>query len=132
MKKFAADFEAGSVRTRDQVFVSYSDQLDDLLNSHSLDSMVVSVKEVRDSSRSVFTHLTLGKMVEFKYTMKFLENITPKQESLYQFMKGLVRGRDTMINLSYMGSYKLKAAPGTLPVFLIYAFPSPLGSEGSH
>jgi hypothetical protein len=114
-----------------QILDKYHALLQSYLMTHAIDSIRVTVDEIKDSGWTITSRFHYNK-IEFKYGLTFKENMPSRDDSLYKFVKGLKPKSDTNINFAYMGSCQVNSPNNkTLPVFRIFAFPFPLQFTGN-
>ncbi len=121
-----AEYGSAISAGRKQLLVlQYQLRLDVFLSHHPLDSVEVTIDEVLVNGRSVTTKAHC-RDIQFQYGLTFNGSMSPRLDSIYDFMKGLRPGSDTLVNLSYTGACQVNPPDsGHLPVFKIYAFPVP-------
>lgn len=112
---------------RDGIRNKYAYKFYDLLSSIYLDSIMVHIDSVIVDKLTVTTIFHCNDDISFKYSLSFLKNMKPQQDSLFSFMKGLKPGLDTMVNFAYMGNHRVSLPnSGGTPVIKIFAFPTPV------
>jgi hypothetical protein len=112
---------------KDSIRVKYAYKFYDLLSNIYIDSLRVHVDTIIVDSLSVTAAFHCNNEIAFKYSLIFLENMDPRQDTLFRFMKGLKPGQDTMVNFAYMGSHQVRLPnSGETPVIKIFAFPTPV------
>jgi hypothetical protein len=96
------------------------------LSHHRLDSIHVHVDEVKIVGRTITTTFHC-KDIQFKYGMRFLDSLSSRDDSLFEFEKDLHAGSDRTVSFSYMGSCQINNPEDkSLHTFRIFAFPVPL------
>jgi hypothetical protein len=121
---------AKSQQEKQNILGQYHLKLQTYLISHSMDSLRVTIDEVSVNDRTIRTKAHYGD-IQFEYSLTFGSKMSPKLDSLYEFMKGLVKGSDTSANFSFTGACQVNNPDSAkLPTFRIYAFPMPLQFTG--
>ena len=121
---------AKSQMERQELLAKYQQRLEDYLIHHPMDSMKVTIDEVLVNGRTVRTRSHYSG-VQFEYGLTFNGNLSPRMDSIYEFMKGLKEGSDTLVNFSYTGACQINSPDSAnLPAFRIYAFPVSLQYTG--
>jgi hypothetical protein len=91
-----------------------------------IDSMTVVVDTVFEEGLLVTTQFHAGD-IEFKYGMKFKENMPPGPDSLYKFMLGLTPGTEVTVDFIHLGGGGLNFPDDkSQKLMKIFAYPSPL------
>lgn len=117
---------ANSQEKRQLILQEYQARLEDFLMHRPMDSMTVTIDEVVVNGRTVTTTSHFSN-IQFQYGLTFSGTRSPGMDSVYDFMKGLRQGGDTLVNFSYTGACQVnRPDSGNIPVFKIYAFPVPL------
>ena len=114
--------EKETVRSKFQSKIQYFlvDSLD-----RSIDSILVSVDTVINDNWLVTTQFHTND-IEFKYGMKFQEDMPPKFDSLYKFMIGLQAGKEVTVDFVLLGGVELYLPDNkTQKILRIFAYPSP-------
>jgi len=120
-------YSANSVGYKDSVVDKWQSKLHAFVRYNHIDSIMVHVDSVVVKDWKITTLFHCGKDIEFSCGLTFNEKMLPNAEALYQFMKGLKEGTDTVVNFNYMGWPRIGNPSDTPePVFEIYAFPSPI------
>lgn len=97
----------------------------DSLGRH-IDSINVTVDSVIQDGWLVTTQFHTRE-IEFKYGMKFKDNMDPKNDSLYHWMLNLKPKSNLTVNFIHLGSGQLNfPSDTTVPTIKIFAFPEPL------
>jgi hypothetical protein len=92
--------------------------------------MKVTVDQVVSKGRTITTKSHYNS-IEFEYGLTFNGSMSPRIDSIYEFMKSLKEGRDTLANFSFTGACQVNSPDSAkLSVFKIYAFPVPLQFTG--
>jgi hypothetical protein len=122
--------EYSSAKTQllqDSTIDKYNVKLLNFLSNHSIDSIKVHVDTVIINGWKITTKFHCNRDIVFQYGLTFEKSMPNSIDSLFQFMKGLKIGSDTIINFSYMGSHQFNNLNDTLqPTLRIFAFPTPL------
>jgi hypothetical protein len=115
---------------RQLLLLQYQQRLDNFLSHHPIDSIYVTVDAVLVNGRRVTTKMH-HQNIQFQYGLTFNGSMSPRLDSIYAFVKGLKKGSDVLVNLSYTGACQVNPPDsGNLPVFKIFAFPVPLQYTG--
>jgi hypothetical protein len=110
---------------RQELLEKYHQRLEDYLIHHPMDSMKVTIDEVLVNGRTIRTKSHYSG-IQFEYGLTFNGNMSPRIDSIYEFMKGLKEGSDTLVNFSYTGACQVNNPDSAnLSAFKIYAFPVP-------
>lgn len=125
---YKADYKnATSDSLRNEVKKEYDRMIYTLLSEKAIDSMRVTLDSVIVNGFKITTKAHCNRDIAFQYSLTFINDMTPRQDSLFQFMKNLKQGSDTLIGFSYMGNHGLNnPLDNTQPVLILYAFPTPL------
>ena len=112
---------------QDSVRIKFAYKFSDLLSNIYIDSVRVHVDSVVVDSLTVTTAFHCNNEISFKGSLTFLPKMDSKQETLYNFMKGLKPGVDTILNFAYLGNHQVRLpnSDGT-PIIKIFAFPTPI------
>ena len=112
---------------QDSIRYKYAYKFYDLLSNIYIDSIRVHVDSVIIENLTVTTAFHCNNEIAFKSSLTFLPKRDSKQDSLFEFIKGLNPGSDTMLNFAYMGNHQVRLpnSNGT-PILKIFAFPSPI------
>jgi hypothetical protein len=112
---------------QDSIRIKYAYKFYDLLSNIYTDSICVHVDSVIVDNLTVTTAFHCNNEIAFRYSLTFLKDMDPRQDTLFRFMKGLKPGRDTMVNFAYMGNHQVRLpnSDGT-PIIKIFAFPFPI------
>jgi|SRR6185437_150188 len=117
---------AGSEKEKQEILDKYHKQLQIYLMQTPLDSMRVTIDEVKTKGLTVTTKSHFSS-IEFNYGLTFNGNMSPRIDSIYQFMKGLKEGSDTLVDFSFTGACEVNRPDSAkISTFRIYAFPVPL------
>lgn len=117
---------AGSKTQKQYVLERYHQRLERYLMNYSIDSIKVTIDEVlvKDSTITTKSHFN---GIQFQYSLTFNGYMTPRLDSIYEFMKSLRKGSDTLANFSFTGACQVNSPDSTnLWTFRIFAFPFPL------
>ncbi len=88
--------------------------------------MKVTIDKVITNGKTVTTKSHYSS-IEFEYGLTFNGSMSPRIDSVYEFMKGLKEGSDTVVNFSFTGVCQVNNPDSEkLSTFRIYAFPVPL------
>jgi hypothetical protein len=116
---------ANSIGFRDSVIDIWQNKLHAFVRYNRIDSIRVHVDSVEVKNWKISTQFHCGKDIQFSSGITFNEKMSPNEDSLYQFMKGLKEGMDTVVNFHYMGWPRIgNPTDFSIPVFSIYTFPS--------
>lgn len=108
----------------------YHQRLEDYLTHHPVDSIKVTIDEVITKGRTITTKSHYSS-IEFEYGLTFDNSMSPRIDTIYEFMKSLKEGSDTLVNFSFTGACQINSPDSAkLPTFRIYAFPVPLQYTG--
>jgi hypothetical protein len=112
---------------QDSIRIKCAYKFYDLLSNIYIDSIRVHVDSVIVNNLTVTTAFHCNNEIAFRYSLTFLKDMDPRQDTLFWFMKGLKPGRDTMVNFAYMGNHQVRLpnSDGT-PIIKIFAFPFPI------
>jgi hypothetical protein len=117
---------AKSETEKQEILERYHQRLEDYLTHNPVDSMKVTIDEVRAKGRAITTKSHYSS-IEFEYGLTFNGSMSPRIDSIYEFMKSLKEGSDTLVNFSFTGACQVNSPDSAkLPTFRIYAFPVPL------
>jgi hypothetical protein len=117
---------ADSEIEKQSILEKYHQQLLAYLIHNHMDSIRVTMDEIKSDSLTITTRSHFDK-IEFKYGLKFNNNMSPRIDSIYRFMKSLKAGSDTLVNFSFTGACQVNVPDSAkLSAFIIYAFPIPL------
>jgi hypothetical protein len=120
----------GSETKKQDILERYHQRLEDYLIHHHVDSMKVTIDEVITKGRTITTKSHYSN-IEFEYGLTFNGSMSPGIDSIYEFMKGLKEGSDTLANFSFTGACQVNSPDSAkLWTFRIYAFPVPLQYTG--
>jgi hypothetical protein len=115
---------------KQEILEKFHQQLVDYLTHHPMDSMKVTIDEVTTKGRTITTKSHYSS-IEFEYGLTFNGSTSPRIDSIYEFMKGLKEGSDTLVNFSFTGACQVNSPDSVnLSTFRIYAFPIPLQYGG--
>lgn len=121
---------AKSETEKQDILERYHRRLEDYLTHHHVDSMKVTIDEVITKGRTITTKSHYSN-IEFEYGLTFNDKMSPRIDSIYEFMKGLKEGSDTLVNFSFTGVCQVNSPDSAkLSTFRIYAFPVPLRYTG--
>ena len=112
---------------QDSIRKNYAYKFYDLLSNIYIDSIRVYVDSVIVDNLTVTTAFHCNSEIHFKYSLAFLKKMDSRQDTLFNFIKGLKPGLDTMVNFAYMGNHQVRLpnSDGT-PIIKIFAFPTPI------
>lgn len=114
---------ATTENSRDSIGSLYYNKIYDFLANHYIDSIKVHVDTVLVSKRKIVTSFHCTPEIVFRSELGFPFPRDKKSDTLYNFMKGLKVGSDTMINFCYFGNHELYAPIKNMTVLKIFAFP---------
>jgi hypothetical protein len=116
-----------NAENRDSIRIKYAYKFNDLLSNIYTDSIRVHVDSVIADNLTVTTAFHCNNEIAFRYSLTFLKDMDPREDTLFRFMKGLKPGCDTMVNFAYMGNHQIRLpnSDGT-PIIKIFAFPFPI------
>jgi hypothetical protein len=121
---------AGPEEEKQKILDKYRKQLQVYLVRTPLDSMRVTIDEVITKGLTVTTKSHFSS-IEFKYGLTFSGSMSPRIDSIYEFMKSLKGGSDILVNFSFTGTCEVNRPDSAkLSTFRIYAFPVPLQYTG--
>lgn len=122
-------FAATQTADRENLQAKYQDKMMHFLVDslgRFIDSMTVIVDTVIKQGWLVTTQFHSGD-IEFKYGMKFQDNMTPSVDSLYKFMLNLSPGKEVTIDFFHLGGGALSFPDDkSKRTMRIFALPSPL------
>jgi hypothetical protein len=117
---------AGSDKGKQEILDKYRQQLQAYLMQTPMDSMRVTIDEVTTKGLTITTKSHFSS-IEFNYGLTFNGSMSPRIDSIYEFMKSLKEGSDTVVNFSFTGACQVNRPDSAkLSTFRIYAFPVPL------
>jgi hypothetical protein len=117
---------ARSETKKQEILERYHQRLEDYLEQDPVDSVKVTIDEVITKGRTITTKSHYSS-IEFKYGLTFNGSNSPRIDSIYEFMKGLKEGSDTLVNFSFTGACQINSPDSAnVATFRIYAFPVPL------
>ena len=123
-------FSARSETEKQKILERYHQRLEDYLTHHPMDSMKVTIDQVVSKGRTITIKSHYGS-IEFEYGLTFNGRMLPRIDSIYEFMKSLKEGSDTLVNFSFTGACQVNIPDSAkLSTFKIYAFPVPLQYTG--
>lgn len=118
---------ANSTGLKESVINKWQLRLHTFVRYSYIDSIDVHVDSVIVNGWKVTTQFHCGRDIEFRCGLTFKESMNQNEESQYRFMKGLRRGTDTIVNFNYINWPEINNPNNTsMPIFRIYAFPSPI------
>jgi hypothetical protein len=121
---------ARSETEEQEILKRFHQRLEDYLTHNPMDSMKVTIDEVITKGRTITTKAHYSS-IEFEYGLTFNGSMSPRIDSIYEFMKNLKEGSDTLVNFSFTGACQVNSPDSAkLPMFRIYAFPVPLQYTG--
>jgi hypothetical protein len=121
---------AKSQMERQELLGRYQQRLEDYLMHHPIDSVKVTIDEVVVNGKTIKTKSHYSG-IQFEYGLTFNNKMSSRIDSIYEFMKGLKEGSDTLVNFSYTGACQVNSPDSAnLSAFRIYAFPVPLQYTG--
>jgi hypothetical protein len=116
----------GSETEKQKILENCSKQLKTYLLQNPLDSMRVTIDSVITRGFTVTTKSHFSR-IEFKSTMTFKDNMQPRPDSIYKFMKSLRPGSNVLMNLAFNGDFEINGPDSPiLSIFIIDAVPVPL------
>ena len=122
-------FAATETADREKLQSKYQDKMENFLVDslgRYIDSMTVVVDTVIKQDWLVTTQFH-AKDIEFKYSMKFQENMPPSADSLYKFMLSLSPGKEVTVDFIHLGGGGLNFPDDkSQRTMKIFAYPSPL------
>ncbi len=122
---------AKSEKEKQNILNKYHQRLQDYLTHHRIDSIKVTMDEVKVKGKTIFTK-SHQSGVEFEYGLTFGDSMSSRIDSIYEFMKNLKEKSDTVVNFSFTGACQVNSLDSTnLSTFKIYAFPVPLQYSGN-
>jgi len=91
-----------------------------------MDSLRVTIDEVNVNGYTVTTKSHVNEM-EFSGKITFRKELTPRLDSIYNFMKSLKPGTNVLLNMAFDGDFGINKpdSPG-VPIFNIGAYPIPI------
>ena len=120
----------GADKEKKIILDKYHRQLLIYLMETPLDSMRVTIDKVITMGRTITTKSHYSS-IEFEYGLTFNGSMSPRVDSIYEFMKGLKEGSDTVVSFSFTGACQVNNPDSAkLSTFRIYAFPVPLQYGG--
>jgi len=123
-------YSAGSDKEKQEILNKYGQQLKSFLRRNPMDSMRVTIDEVTVKGFTVTTKSHFSS-IEFGSSITFKDNMPPRPDSVYRFMKSLKTGSYVLVNISYIGDGYINSPDSPmLPTFKIYAFPVPIQYKG--
>lgn len=121
---------AGSDKGKQGILDKYLLKLKGYLTQNPMDSVRVTMDKVIINGRTITTKSHYSS-IEFEYGLTFNDSMSPRIDSIYEFMKGLKEGSDTVVNFSFTGACQVNNPDSAkLATFRIYAFPFPLQYAG--
>jgi hypothetical protein len=121
---------AASETEKHEILKKFHQRLQDYLTNHPLDSMKVTIDEVAINGRTISTRSHYSN-IEFIYGLTFSDSMSPRIDSIYEFMKNLKQGSDTLVNFSFTGACQVNSPDSAkLSTFRICAFSVPLQYTG--
>lgn len=115
---------------QDSTFNRYKIKVFEFLSTNNIDGIQVHVDTVIESDLTITTKFHCNDDIAFQYGMTFKKEMDSSWDSIYNFMRGLRIGSDTIINFSYMGSHLLTIPNDVkLSLLTIYAFPTPISNR---
>ena len=122
-----SEYTAAPETIKMEILDKYHERLQQYLMSHSIDSIKVHIDEVVIKGRTITTKSHFNS-IEFKYGLTFEDNMSPGTDPIYEFMKGLKAGNDTIISFSFTGACQINKPDNiNISTFRIFAIPIPLG-----
>jgi hypothetical protein len=122
-------FAATKTAEREKLQSKYQDKMEHFLVDslgRYIDSMTVIVDTVIKQGWLVTTQFH-ARDIEFKYGMKFQENMQPSADSLFKFMLGLSPGKEVTVDFIHLGGGGLNIPDDkSQKTMRIFAYPSPL------
>jgi hypothetical protein len=126
---YKADYYSATKGERENILVKYHDKIEDFLVDslgRYIDSMTVNVDTVVKEGWLVTTQFHT-RDIEFKYGMKFMNNMPPSADSLYKFMISLSPGQQVMANFIQLGGGELNSPDdNNKRTIRIFAYPEPM------
>ena len=120
-------YSANSTGLIDSVLDKWQVKLHTYVRYNPIHNIMVHVDSVNIKDWKITIHFHCGKEIEFSCGLTYNEKMDSNENSLYQFMKGLKDGTDTVVNFNYMNWPRIGNPTDTSePIFKIYAFPSPI------
>jgi len=119
-------YQASTLTTKDSIRLSYATKFYDLLSNISIDSIRVHVDSVKIVDSTISTQFHCGTEIVFKSSLTFPAQMTPKYDSLFEFLKGLRPGLDTLVSFGYMGNHQVRLPSSDDPILKIFAYPVPI------
>lgn len=111
---------------KDSTIDKYNRKIFYFLSSNDIDSIRVHVDSVISKDLNITTKFHSNQDMSFQYTMVFKREMNERWDTIYNFMKNLKVGSDTLVNFIYMGSHQLTdPTDARQPTLKIFAFPVP-------
>lgn len=105
-------------------------RLKDFLRNTSMDSLRVSIDEVKVNGYTVSTKSHF-KEIEFGGKITFGSGLSTRLDSIYKFMKNLKPGSTVLINMAFNGDFQLNRPDSpNVAIFKIGAYPIPIQYKG--
>jgi hypothetical protein len=125
---FKTEFSSvNSSPLKDGVVDKWQSKLHTYVRSSTIHNIKVHVDSIVLKDLTIETKFHCGRDIEFSCGLTFNEKMDQNAESLYQFMKGLKEGTDTVVYFNYINWPTIgNSADTSDPVFKIAAFPSPI------
>jgi hypothetical protein len=124
-----AYFSSPETASRDSIQAKYYNKIEHFLIDslgRYIDSMTVIVDTVVKEGWLVTTQFHT-RDIEFKYGMKFMNNMPPSADSLYKFMINLSPGQQVMANFIQLGGGELHYPDDkSKKTIRIFAYPEPI------
>ncbi len=121
---YKSDYDTATTEnSRDSLGRLYYDKIYDFLANHYIDSIKVHVDTVLVTEKSIITSFHCTPEIVFRAELGFPSPRDKKSDTLFNFMKGLRVGSDTMVDFCYFGNHEIYAPTNNMAVLKIFAFP---------